>query len=436
MSYSVMEDISSKKVFTVTELTRNIKNRLETAPELNSVWIKGEISNLTFHSSGHIYFSLKDEGALVDAVFFKYSNKNLSFKLEEGMSVLVFASVTVFEKRGKYQINVQSLRLEGIGELQKKIEQLKIKLAAEGIFNDDRKRELPFLPKRLGVATSPTGAAIRDIIKVALRRYPNLEIIISPAKVQGEKAAESIVKAINELNKPECNIDLIIAGRGGGSFEDLMPFNEEIVIRAFYNSRVPIISAIGHQIDHPLSDDAADLAAPTPSAAAEIAIPVKSDLESEIEYMLNRTSGALFSLIRDYKNRILNIENLKILKSPQEIISVKHLLLSDIETRLISEMKAAVARNKNLYNSIPDIKLLMKGAISNFSHRYVLALQALEKLSPISILKRGYAITRDTNGRTLKSVDEIITGSDITVQLSNGRIGCTVNTKIKEVQVG
>jgi exodeoxyribonuclease VII large subunit len=432
-----MENIlTDKKIFSVTELTRNIKNRLENAPELNSVWIKGEISNLTFHSSGHIYFSLKDEGALIDAVFFKYSNKNLSFKLEEGMSVLVFASVTVFEKRGKYQINVQSLRLEGIGELQKKIEQLKIKLAAEGMFNQERKRKLPFLPKRLGIATSPTGAAVRDIIKVALRRFPNLEIIIAPAKVQGEKAAESIAKAINELNKPGWDIDLIIAGRGGGSFEDLMPFNEEIVVRAFYNSRVPIISAVGHQIDHPLSDDAADLSAPTPSAAAEIAVPIKTDLDSEIEYLMNRTSGALYSMIREYKNSLVNIENLKIMKSPLEIISGKLLFLSDLETRLIYEMNGTVARNRNLYNAIPDIKLLMKGAVSNFSHRYGMALQALEKLSPVSILKRGYSISRDSDGRTLKSVNDARIGSNISVQLKDGRIGCVVNSKEKEVEIG
>ena len=227
-------------VYTISELTRIIKQTLADNPDLNSVWIKGEISNLTYHSSGHIYFSLKDNDAVVSAAFFKYVNKNLSFKLEEGMNVLAFGSVNIFDKRGTYQFIIAEVRLEGIGELLKRIEQLKKRLLEEGIFDASHKKKIPFLPRRIGIVTSPTGAAVRDIIKVAMRRFPNIEIVIAPAKVQGDLAAESVVRGIEELNNPEHRIDVIIAGRGGGSFEDLMAFNEEIVVRAFYNSRVPI----------------------------------------------------------------------------------------------------------------------------------------------------------------------------------------------------
>ncbi len=209
------------------------------------------------------------------------------------MSIFAFGGVTVFEKRGSCQFNVAAVRLEGEGELQKRIEQLKKKLTAEGIFDQARKRPLPFLPKRIGIVTSPTGAALRDIIKVALRRFPNIEIVLAPAKVQGDDAAQTIVRGIEELNRPEHRIDVIIAGRGGGSFEDLMPFNEESVVRAFCKSPVPIVSAVGHQIDHPLCDDAADVAAPTPSAAAEIVVPVKQDLFNEINYHIQRSLAGL-----------------------------------------------------------------------------------------------------------------------------------------------
>ena len=240
-----------QKVYTVAELTRSIKRTLEGRAEFNNLWVKGEIFNLTVHSSGHIYFSLRDNDAVISAVFFRHANRNLTFKLKEGMNILALGSITVYEKRGSYQINVSMVKQEGLGELQKRIEMLKQKLAAEGVFSPERKRPIPFLPRRLGIATSPTGAAVQDIIKVALRRYPTIEIIIAPAVVQGVDAPVSIARAIEELNRPEYRIDCIIAGRGGGSFEDLMPFNEELVVRAFYNSRVPIISAVGHQIDHP-----------------------------------------------------------------------------------------------------------------------------------------------------------------------------------------
>ena len=312
----IFDEGQDEAVLSVSDLTRCIRLTIENSPNLNNVWVRGEISNLTFHSSGHIYFTLKDSEAVISAVFFRNANRKLNFQLEEGMSVFALGSVTVFEKRGSYQLNVLSVRPEGMGELQRKIEELKKRLLAEGIFDQSRKRELPFLPHRIGIVTSPTGAAIRDIIKVALRRYPNAEILIAPAKVQGEGSVESIVQGIHELNRAEYGLDIIIAGRGGGSFEDLIAFNDEKVIRAFYHSRVPIVSAVGHQIDHPLSDDAADLAAPTPSAAAELVFPIIADLKGELDYYSVRMTNSLNVTMREYKRAVENLEKLRIFRDP------------------------------------------------------------------------------------------------------------------------
>ncbi|MFC1670526.1 exodeoxyribonuclease VII large subunit [Spirochaetota bacterium] len=404
-----MEDVPTEnKIYTITEITRKIKSTIEDNYELNKVWIMGEISNLTHHSSGHIYFTLKDKNAVISVVFFKYVNKNLKFKLEEGMSVLAFGNITLYEKSGRYQINISRVRLEGIGELQQRIEQLKKKLLGLGIFDDEHKKPIPFLPKRIGIVTSPTGAAVRDIIKVALRRYPNMEVIIAPAKVQGEEAALSIVKGIEELNRPDMMIDVIIAGRGGGSFEDLMPFNEEEVVMAFYNSSVPIISAVGHQIDHPLCDDAADMNAPTPSAAAELAVPIKGELDGEITYLLTRAGNSLDSQLREGKTRLHGILSRRIFREPQEIIDAREFLLDDIEKNMISSMR--------------DI-------IKDKSHQYNMAIQGLENLSPLGVMKRGFSIAMDEGGRLIKNIHDTDVGNKIELKLYNGKLGCTVNSK-------
>ncbi|MDY6967765.1 MAG: exodeoxyribonuclease VII large subunit [Spirochaetota bacterium] len=421
--------------YTITEITNLIKKNLENNPDLNSIWLKGEISNLTYHSSGHIYFTLKDKGAVISAVFFKNSNKKLNFRLEEGMSVLVLGSINVFEKRGSYQFILSDLKIEGIGELLKQIEQLKNKLDKEGIFDPSHKKKLPYLPKRIGVVTSPTGAAIRDIIKVAMRRFPNIEIIIAPAKVQGEDAAVSIVKGINELNN-NYDIDLIIAGRGGGSFEDLMPFNNEDVIRAFYNSDVPIISAVGHQIDHPLCDEAADYAAPTPSAAAEIAIPEKSKLQDFIETLNLRLNSALSSIMAQNTTKIDAIMNLRIFKNPKEIIFNQELLFTDIENNIISTMKDKISDQKNRFLMLPDLNRIMKNVINEKKNRLETAILALKKLSPNNVLKRGYSITTDEEGEVIKSIESLNIGDNLNILFADGSANCKVNQTLKEVKIG
>lgn len=427
-----MEINSEVQFYTVTEINRLIKFELEENSRFNNIWIKGEIYNLTYHSSGHIYFTLKDDGAVISAVFFRYANKNLKFKLEEGMSVLVFGGLTVFEKRGSYQLNVLSARPEGAGELQKRIEQLKKKLTEEGIFDPARKRQLPFLPKRLGVATSPTGAAVGDIIKVALRRFPNIEIIIAPARVQGEDAPLSIARAIAELNRPELAVDVIIAGRGGGSFEDLFSFNEEIVVRAFFNSRVPIISSVGHQIDHPLCDDAADAAAPTPSAAAELAVPQKKDLSDEITYLHNRISTALLNSYTRDKTRLRNVVSKKVFRDPYEIVNFRGMLLNEMENRIAFSMKHIISGKKEEFLSLPDITQIEKNLVRKLRHRFEMQVQAIHNLSPLAVMGRGYSIVTDKDNKLIKSVENINEGDTLRIRLTDGHINADVTSVMKE----
>lgn len=425
-----------EKVYTVTEITRALKKRLEEDPQFSSIWIKGELSNVTYHSSGHIYLTLKDEGAIIQCAFFRYANRHLSFRLEEGMSVLALGSLSVFEKRGSYQLIIQQLRLEGVGELLKRIEQLKKKLLAEGIFDPVRKRPLPFLPRRIGVATSPTGAALRDIIKVAMRRYPNIEILLAPARVQGRDAEASIVRAIEELNRPQWEVDVIICGRGGGSFEDLMPFNEEAVVRAFYNSRVPIISAVGHQIDHPLCDEAADYAAPTPSAAAEHAVPVKKELDDEIEYLFMRAGNALASLMRHRKILIEGLLGRRCFRNPREIVEMRELALGDLENAILTSMREALFAARTRLLMMPDINRSVRALVRERMHLFKRARSALENLSPFGILKRGYAIALDAKGRSMASVSRTKKGDSMQVMLHDGSIDCSVESVKKGVTFG
>jgi exodeoxyribonuclease VII large subunit len=421
-------DSIQQKVYSVAEITRNIKRVLEGRPDFNNIWIKGEIFNLTFHSSGHIYFSLRDDDAVITAVFFRHANRSLDFKPREGMTVHALGSITVYEKRGSYQINVSLLRPEGVGDLQRRIELLKQKLAKEGVFDPERKRPIPFLPRRLGIATSPTGAAVRDIIKVALRRFPNIQLVIAPAVVQGADAPVSIARAIEELNRPEHGIDCIIAGRGGGSFEDLMPFNEEIVVRAFYTSRVPIISAVGHQVDHPLCDDAADLAAPTPSAAAELAVPEKTELVEELDYYRLRINNSMQSLLGRLGDRIAGVTRLRIFRDPYEIVNRKEMQLADLGGRMLIALKDTVASHKNALQLLPDLRLLTGKLLTDRKHAFLMAVRALEQLSPLAVLQRGYAIALDEAEAVVRSIANTGIGRLISVILSDGSLKCSVNS--------
>lgn len=432
----MIEEIENNEtVYSVSDITGILKQLIESTPQLNGVWVKGEVSNLTYHSSGHIYFSLKDEGAVIQVVFFKHANKHLDFKLEEGMSVVVFGGVTVFEKRGSYQFIVYKIRKEGLGQLLQKIEKLKEQLSKEGLFAPEQKKPLPALPRRIGVVTSPTGAAIRDIIKVAMRRFPNIEIILAPAKVQGKGAVESIVTGIQELNNPKWKVDVIIAGRGGGSFEDLMAFNEEPVVRAFAQSKVPIISAVGHQIDHPLSDLAADVAAPTPSAAAEIAVPVKAELVAAIDTYTFRMLRRLAMMVESFANRMTLITKRRVFQNPMSMVENYELALADIENRLQSLIQKRITGSKERLSRIKDLELIIKNRLQNYWHIFMMNASKLEHLSPVSVLKRGYSITIK-DSQVVSSIRKIQKGDAIRVIVYDGSIEGDVQSVSSEVGFG
>jgi len=418
-----------ENVYTVKSLTQNIKKLLEGSPNLNNLWLKGEIYNLTYHSSGHIYFSLKDDDALIAATFFSFANKYLKIKLENGMSVLVKGKISLFEKRGTYQINVAKLQLEGVGELQKRIEEIKKRLNKEGIFNEEHKKKLPFLPKKIGVVTSPTGAAVRDIIKVAIRRFPNLEILIAPAKVQGDDAPATIIKGIKELNKKKWAVDVIIAGRGGGSFEDLLPFNDEGVVRAFYESEVPIVSAVGHQIDHPMCDDAADIFVATPSAAAEIVVPDKSDLLSEIDYLNLRMQTAIENLTKKYWDKIDSIEKLKIFREPNELLVKAEMELQDFENRMVANVQRKIFDKKNQLMQISDINFLIRSAINTKKYSFNLLLESINKLSPLKIMERGYSVVRGEEDNIISTIANISVNDIVKINFIDGSVNCSVVEK-------
>jgi len=425
-----------EQVYSISQITAVIKQVLQNTPELNGVWIRGEISNVTYHSSGHIYFTLKDEKAVISAVFFKNVNKNLTFRMKEGMTILAFGGVSLFERRGSYQFMVYKVRQEGMGELLQKIEELRKKLYDEGLFDPARKKQLPRLPRKIGVLTSPTGAAVRDIIKVAMRRFPNIEILLAPAKVQGEGSVESIVLGIEELNRPAWGVDVIIAGRGGGSFEDLMAFNEEPVVRAFANSRLPIISAVGHQIDHPLSDEAADVAAATPSQAAELALPVKQELHDTIQQHLRRAYQHLLSGMRDYRTRLTGVQERRVFKNPMELVQYRQMTLTDIENQMSGAMQRQVNQQRNRLYQVPDLSFVMQNLLQKFNHRYQRTHDRIVNLSPVGILKRGYSITTDSHGNIVSSIASVGTGEKVDVTLYNGALNCLVENITSEVEIG
>lgn len=410
----------SRDPLTVSELTKIIKDTIEANPSLTNVWLSGEISNLTYHSSGHIYFSLKDENSVIQATFFKYANRNLSFRLEEGMAVIVLGNISIYGKRSTYQINIQALQPAGLGELQKRIEELKKRLSEEGLFDPAIKKKVPFFPLRVGLVTSPTGAALRDILKVALRRFPNLSVLIAPATVQGMEAPAAIAHALETLNSGDYELDCIIVGRGGGSFEDLMPFNEEVVVRAIAASRVPVLSAVGHQIDHPLSDDVADAAAPTPSAAAEMLIPDVRELHNEVSYYLTRCERALISRLERISDRLYSLQNRRVFTDPMQLLTMRQMWLTELENRIKYALSSSLNEARRRLQEIPDMSLLENKILESSRYRYRLVLQKLESISPLAVLKRGYAIVRDSEGEIVRGVRSMKHGDEITLTLQDG----------------
>ena len=381
----------------VTDLNKYIKDKIDKDEVLNNVLVKGEISNYKHHYTGHLYFTLKDENSLIKCIMFKGYAANLKFEPKDGMKVTILGSVSVFERDGVYQIYVKAMQEDGIGSLYKAYEEMKAKLEKEGLFDQSHKKKIPLMPKCIGVLTSNTGAVIRDIINVSTRRNPNVYIKLLPVPVQGEGAAEKIVDAINLMNEKKL-ADVIIVARGGGSLEDLWPFNEEIVARAIYNSDLPVISAVGHETDFTIADFVADLRAPTPSAAAELAVPNILDLKIKLEGYNNRYKLALKKKVEFMKLRYEKCMNSRVFKEPLQKINEKYILL---------DMKV-----KSIQNSISNI-------YNSKKTNMIKHIAKLDALSPLKTLTRGYSIVQ-TNGKIVKSINQIKKDDEIDIKLIDG----------------
>ncbi len=390
---------SAKKIYTVSELTREIRLSLENA--FTSVWVEGEVSNFLRHTSGHCYLSIKDAESVLSCVIFKTKADTLSFQIQNGMHLICFGRVSVYDKRGQYQLYIDQAEPKGVGALQVAFEQLKNKLFKEGLFAKEHKRPLPILPRRIGVVTSPTGAAIRDILNVINRRFPDMHVILFPAKVQGADAAQQVAEGIETFNKLK-QVDVIIVGRGGGSLEDLWAFNEEIVARAIYNSSIPIISAVGHEIDYTISDFVADLRAPTPSAAAEIVAGRKEDFIKTIEDFRGRLKQALVSEKDFMQQKLDAIKHRYAFKQPQVLIQQNFQRVDDL--------------SKALKQGIEHLQEKESVKITHLTEK-------LNALSPTAILERGYSITtRVSDGRNIKNAKDAKQGDIIKTRLAKGEI--------------
>lgn len=387
-------------IATVTQLNAYMKRVVEGQTALNDIWIKGEISNFKRHYSGHIYITLKDDGGVLKAVMFKSAAVGLTFSPEDGMKVLARGRIGVYEQSGTYQLYINEMSPDGVGELYVAYEQLKKRLAEEGLFDERKKKPIPKYPERVGVVTATTGAAVRDIINVITRRYLYCEIIIYPSLVQGAGAKENIVEAIEYFNEHKL-CDTLIVGRGGGSIEDLWAFNEECVARAIYASEIPVISAVGHETDFTIADFVADLRAPTPSAAAEIAVPSQLELASRISMLAGRLKSAEVNYI---KNKRLRVEKLQ-LRTPQSRIDDSRQKLDTILKQAEQSFKLKLSEKTKIMSQLAA---------------------KLDALSPLSVLGRGYSIAENADGNVIRSVRELSVDTDFSLHLADGECNCTV----------
>lgn len=391
------------EAITVTDLNRYIKEKIDGDESLNNVLVKGEISNFKRHYTGHLYFTLKDENSLIKCIMFKGYTANLKFAPKDGMSVLLFGSVSVFERDGVYQIYGKAMQEDGMGSLYTAYEQLKEKLEKEGLFAKEHKKKIPFMPNVIGVLTSETGSVIRDIINVASRRNPNIVLRLFPVPVQGEGAGEKIAKAIQIMNEKKL-AEILILARGGGSLEDLWPFNEEIVARAIYSSKLPIISAVGHETDFSISDFVADLRAPTPSAAAELAVPNITEVKGALTNYQNRYKMALKKKIQFMQLRYEKCLTRRVFKEP----------LQTIHERIIVLDKRVRSIEHHTQKQIQEKKAFAMKTISK-----------LDALSPLKTLTRGYCITQK-EGSVVTSVKQVSQNDKLELQFSDGKIGAQV----------
>lgn len=402
-----------RNVYTVKQVNAYVKNMFAQDFMLNRIYVKGEVSNLKYHTSGHIYFSLKDESGTIACVMFAGQRSGLSFRMQEGQQIIVLGSVTVYERDGKYQLYAKEIVLDGAGLLYERFQQLKNELEEMGMFAPEYKQPIPKYVKRVGIVTAPTGAAVRDIINIATRRNPYVQLILYPAKVQGEGAAKSVVQGIRALEQQD--IDVMIVGRGGGSIEDLWAFNEEIVARAVFECTVPVISAVGHETDTTIIDYVADLRAPTPSAAAELAVyeyrRLKEEMAGYQEVMLRNLNQKIFVerlKCEKYQTKLLYLNPISKLREKQQIVA-------DYEDK---------------------IKMLMSLKIKEKRHELMLRVEQMKRVSPLEKLRQGFSFVQNEKGKAVKSVSDVTMEEKLTIFVTDGQIDAKVTNVQKESYYG
>jgi exodeoxyribonuclease VII large subunit len=446
-----MELFSSREILTITELTRQVQDILEAT--FDQLWVEGEISNLRRPASGHLYFTLKDQDSQIRAVLFRPVARSLKFDFEDGMHIVCRARMNVYRPRGEYQLILDYAEPRGVGALQIAFEQLKAKLQAEGLFDPVHKKPIPYLPSRIGVITSPSGAVIRDILNITRRRFPSVDILVAPVRVQGAEAPAEIVEALHHLNEMT-GIDVIIVARGGGSLEDLMAFNDEGVARAIFASQVPVISAVGHEIDFTIADFVADMRAPTPSAAAELVVPRRSDLAQQIRALDARLVSAGERFLKSRKDRLEKLSE-RVRDPRRRLVDLRlglderfGSLTASLGRRVRTERDRLRHFQTHLQYLSPGVKLAnLTFVLDNMRKSMItgifLQMQALrvrlagrtallDSLSPLSVLSRGYAIARTLpEGKVVRDAGELTTGDPVGINVAKGRFDAVV-TKIEK----
>lgn len=398
------------KILTVSQLNDYVKMLIDSNPMLGNIWVRGEVSNLTFHTSGHLYFSVKDEKSRVSAIMFRTNAVKLKFRPENGMKVVLHGRVSVFPRDGVYQIYVTSIEPDGIGALYIAYEQLRRRLEAEGLFDERIKKALPKIPSAVGVITSPTGAAVRDIINVTARRFPFAKIILFPSLVQGDGAESNLIEGIRYFNSAR-SADVIIIGRGGGSIEDLGAFNSELLAREIRMSAIPVISAVGHETDYTICDFAADRRAPTPSAAAELAVPDAVELKRKLGNVTARIENLVSREIKHIRERLKLLSESRVLTNPTAYIEDKRVLLVSLSRDIERGLSASVREKKNQYIRISTV---------------------LQALSPLKVISKGYSAVFNDEGKLVKSIKDVDNGDHLSFRVSDGVIGAEVTSIIDE----
>ena len=409
---------------TVSKVTDYIGELISSDSNLKQVFIKGELSNVNLYRSGHLYFTLKDEDSQIKGVMFGARHR-LKFKPKDGMKVLIEGKIEVYKNYGTYQLYVSEISKDGIGDLHRRFEELKEKLNKEGLFDSAHKKKIPNFPKRIGVVTAANGAAIRDIITTIERRWPLCEVILFPSLVQGEKAAQNIAYQIKRSER--FNLDTLIVGRGGGSIEDLWSFNEEIVARAIYDCNTPVISAVGHEIDFTIADFVADLRAATPTAAAEIAVPVYGEIKLGVDQLNSRVNLAISKKLDENKVKLDGIVSKRLFKNPSEIYAPKEMQLDNLVSRLQHSSDSLIMINRNRLDLVKNSKILKNPneIIDKQKEKYLLQLSKLELLNPLNTLKRGYTLAK-SEGKVISSSKDLKSGDELEVEFNDGH----VNTRV------